>query len=178
MTTCNSQWHSAAFPGLQPLRLTCPYHDMATYIALVSHKDPYTTPLFCFSNGCLLTTLRLLKHLHCQLQWAGYHPHRYNTHSFQIGGATSAAEAGPYKQPFSSWADGIARHTSTTSQSTSPVQMHCNCGQHLSLKHKHRNRQQATLQVAAPINDIHALSRTETQVAAHKHIHTLYCVSL
>ena len=28
-------------------KLTCPYHDMATYIALVSHKDPY---------------------LHCQLQ--------------------------------------------------------------------------------------------------------------
>jgi len=30
---------------------TCLYHSMATYIALASHKDPYTTPLFCFSNG-------------------------------------------------------------------------------------------------------------------------------
>ena len=30
---------------------TCLYHSMATYIALASHKDPYTIPLFCFSNG-------------------------------------------------------------------------------------------------------------------------------
>ena len=73
---------------------TCPYHSMATYMALASPKDPYTTPLFCFSNGRPLTRLRLLKHLRRQLQRAGYHPHQYNTHSFRIGGATSAAEAG------------------------------------------------------------------------------------
>ena len=76
---------------------TCPHHSMATYIALAPPKDPYTTPLFCFSNGCPLTRLRLLKHLRCQLQRAGYYPHRFNTHSFRIGGATSAAEAGASK---------------------------------------------------------------------------------
>ena len=68
------------------------YHSMATYIALAPPKDPYTTPLFCFSNGRPLTRLRLLKHLRRQLQRAGYH--QFNTHSFRIGGATSAAEAG------------------------------------------------------------------------------------
>ena len=72
---------------------TCPYHSMATYIALAPPKDPHTTPLFCFSNGRPLTRFRLLKHLRRQLQRAGYHPHRFNTHSFRIGGATSAAEA-------------------------------------------------------------------------------------
>ena len=73
---------------------TCPYHSMTTYIALASPKDPCTTPLFCFSNGRPLTRLRLLKHLRRQLQRAGYHPHRFNTHSFRIGGATSVAEDG------------------------------------------------------------------------------------
>ena len=68
-------------------KLTCPYHSMAT-------KTPYTTPLFCFSNAFPFTRLRLLNHLHRQLQQADYHPHRYNTHSFKIGGTTSAAGAG------------------------------------------------------------------------------------
>ena len=73
---------------------TCPYHSMATDIALAPPKDPHTTPLFCFSNGRPLTRFRLLKRLRRQLQRAGYHPHQFNTHSFRIGGATSAAEAG------------------------------------------------------------------------------------
>ena len=37
--------------------------------------------LFCFSNGRPLTRLRLLKHLRCQLQHAGYHPHQSITHT-------------------------------------------------------------------------------------------------
>ena len=51
-------------------------------------------PLFCFSNGRPLTRFRLLKHLRHQLQQASYHPHRFNTHSFRISGATSVVEAG------------------------------------------------------------------------------------
>ena len=111
VTLSNIQWHSQHFTLLKPsktdqqgrgttinfcklTKLTCPYHSMATYIALASPEDPYTTPLFCFSNGRPLTRLRLLKRLHRQLKQAGYQPHWYNTHSFRIGGATSAAEAG------------------------------------------------------------------------------------
>jgi len=112
VTLSNIQWHSQHFTRLKPskltsraargttinfcklTKLTCLYHSMATYIALASPKDPYTTPLFCFSNGRPLTRLRLLKHLRRQLKQAGYQPHWYNTHSFRIGGATSAAEAG------------------------------------------------------------------------------------
>ena len=75
-------------------KLTCPHHSMATYIALASPKDPYTTPLFWFTNDRPLPRLGLLKYLHCQFHQAGYHPHRYNTHSFRFGGANSAGEAG------------------------------------------------------------------------------------
>jgi len=121
-------------------KLTCPYHSMATYIALASPKDPYTTPLFWFSNDRPFPRLRLLKHLHCQLQQAGYYPHQYNTHSFRIGGATSAGEAGISQatiQQLGRWRSQAYQHY--IPESTSPVRTHCNSGQHLSLKHKHRN---------------------------------------
>jgi len=96
-------------------KLTCPYHSMATYIALASPKDTYTTPLFCFSNGRPLTRLRLLKHIHRQLKQAGYQPHWYNTHSFRIGDATSAAEAGVSQATIQLLVDGVASHTGATS---------------------------------------------------------------
>ena len=80
----------------------------------------------------------------------------------------------PHKQPFSNWADGVARHTGAIPESTTPVPTHCNSGQNLSLKHK--NQQQATVQVAMPMKYI-LLSRTKTQVAAHKNTYTLCCVN-
>ena len=80
-TLSDIQWHSQHFTLFLKLsktdqqgkgttisfckltKSTCPYYSKATYIALASPKDPYTTPLFCFSSGRPLTTLRLLKHL-------------------------------------------------------------------------------------------------------------------
>ena len=56
----------------------------------------------------------------------------------------------PHKQPFSNWADGVARHTGTT------------------FAHPRKHHPCANSR----------LSRTETQVTAHKHIYTLYCVIL
>ena len=83
---------------------------------------------------------------HRQLQWAGNHPHWYNTHSFRIGDAPSAAEAG------ASQAATGATVGSTSASSTSTG--------------------------IDSTNVIHALSRTDTQVAAHKYTHTLYGVAL
>ena len=94
---------------------TCLYHSMATYIALAPPKDPHTTPLFCFSNGRPLTRFRLLKHLRHQLQRAGYHPHRLTHTASELVVQLQWQRLAPHKQQFSSWADGVARHTGVTS---------------------------------------------------------------
>jgi len=118
-------------------KLTCPYHDMATYIALESHKDPYTTPLFCFRNGRLLTTLRLLSISTASSSKQAITP----THSFRIGDATSAAEAGASQatiQQLGRWHSQAYRHYICPPHKApalcNPLQR-----QHLSLKCKHRN---------------------------------------
>ena len=154
---------------------------MATYIALASPEDPYTTPLFCFSNGRPLTRLRLLKRLHRQLKQAGYQPHWYNTHSFRIGGATSAAEAGVSQatiQQLGRWRSQAYRRYIRPPQKAPALWEPTATAGSTSAS---RQIQELTAGYIAggSTNEIHALSRTETQVhvAAHKYTHTLYCIS-
>ena len=132
VTLSNIQWHSQHFTLLKPsktdqqgrdtttnfckpVKLTCPYHSMATYIVLASPKDPYTTPLFCFSNGRPLTRLRLLKHLYRQLKQADYHLIGVTHTASELVVQLQQQRLMSHKQPFSSWADGVARHTGVTS---------------------------------------------------------------
>jgi len=51
-------------------------------------------PLFLLRDGCHLTARQFHFDLKRLLQQAGYNPNCYNTHSFRIGAATSAARAG------------------------------------------------------------------------------------
>ena len=51
-------------------------------------------PLFTFKDGSPLTRHSCLKHLRRFLHKAGYLPQDFNTHSFRIGAATSAAHSG------------------------------------------------------------------------------------
>ena len=53
-----------------------------------------TTPLFTFASGKPLSRSSCLKHLHAALSKMGYNHKNFNTHSFRIGAATSAAHAG------------------------------------------------------------------------------------
>ena len=86
-----------------------------------------------------------------------------------------------HKQTFSSWADGgIARHTSTTS---AHPRKHQPCENPLQQRAEPQPQAQAQELTAGYIaggstNEIHALSRTETQVAAHKYTNTLYFIAL
>ena len=90
---------------------TCTYHNMAAYIALASHKDLVITPLFCFSSGRSLTRLRLLKHLCRQLQRA---PISIAHIASELAVQLQHQRLAPHRQPFSKWADGVARHTGAT----------------------------------------------------------------
>ena len=93
--------------------LTCPYRSMAQYLAHTDTKAPHTTPLFHFADGHPLTRRTLLKHLRRLLQRAGFQAHNFNTHSFRIGGATSAAALGiPYHsiQQRGRWSSDAYKH--------------------------------------------------------------------
>jgi len=84
-----------------------------------------------------------------------------------------------HKQPFSSWADGIARHTGITSAHPKKHQPCTNPLQQWAAPQPQAPAPEFTAGNIAggSTNEIHALSRTETQVAAHKYTHTLYCIS-
>ena len=52
------------------------------------------SPMFQFKDGTLLSRRTLALDLHTLLQLCGLQAHSYNTHSFRIGAATTAAAAG------------------------------------------------------------------------------------
>ena len=58
------------------------------------HKSLKDVPLFTFKNGQPLTRRSCLKYLCSVLAAAGYQPLTFNTHSFRICAAISAAQAG------------------------------------------------------------------------------------
>ncbi len=73
----------------------CPFRAMSAYFAIIpAHIHPSQSPLFIFANGRPLTRHSCLTHLRDLLRRAGYPPRAYNTHSFRIGAATVAAQAG------------------------------------------------------------------------------------
>ena len=74
-------------------RPTCPYTAMKIYLKR-SRATKHPSPLFIFSNGTPLNRRSCLEHLRYLLKMEGYNPKHYNTHSFRIGAATSAAQAG------------------------------------------------------------------------------------
>ena len=73
----------------------CPFTSMDRYVAgRGSVLAPSRTPLFTFTDGRPLTRSSCLKHLRRLLQKAHHPPAAFNTHSFRIGAATSAAHSG------------------------------------------------------------------------------------
>lgn len=72
---------------------TCPHAAMKAYLKH-GKLTRRPRPLFTFSTGTPLTRGSCLKHLRYLLKRLGYNPKHYNTHSFRIGAATSAAQVG------------------------------------------------------------------------------------
>ena len=70
----------------------CPYRAMDQY--LVKHKHHHDSPLFTFANHQPLSRRSCLYYLRYYLRKAHYHAKMFNTHSFRIGAASSAAQAG------------------------------------------------------------------------------------
>lgn len=74
---------------------SCPYSAMKRYFSQARlYTNRRTKPLFMFHNGDPLTRRNCLKHLRELLKQANLSPHLFNTHSFRIGAATSAAASG------------------------------------------------------------------------------------
>lgn len=69
----------------------CPVSAVLGYLA-IRPSDP--GPLFCFQNGSPLSRPRLVQHLREALSQAGVNTTNYAGHSFRIGAATTAAQAG------------------------------------------------------------------------------------
>ena len=74
-------------------RRNCPFLAMRQYYSGLNGL-PNNAPLFMFRTGHPLTRHSCLTHLRIVLAAAGYQPLAFNTHSFRIGAATSAAKAG------------------------------------------------------------------------------------
>ena len=72
----------------------CPFAALYKYGKHIFTTTPWSTPLFHFRNGRPLTRQSCCHHLRAALYSAGYNPMAYNTHSFRIGAATTAAAAG------------------------------------------------------------------------------------
>ena len=73
----------------------CPFTAMDRYATNRGPvRTPGCTPLFVFASGHPLTRPTFLKYLRQLLQEAHYPPAAFNTHSFRIGAATSAAHSG------------------------------------------------------------------------------------
>ncbi len=69
----------------------CP---VAALLAFMAVRPAVNGPLFVFANGSPLTRDRLVKAVRLALQQAGVPATGYSGHSFRIGAATSAAQAG------------------------------------------------------------------------------------
>lgn len=73
-------------------RSVCAVRAMRRYLA---HQLPgNSTPLYSFSTGQFLTRDKVTSILRLQLQRLGFATESYASHSFRIGAATTAAEAG------------------------------------------------------------------------------------
>ena len=86
----------------------------------------------------------------------------------------------PHREPFSSRADGVARHTDAASAHARKYQPCANPRQQQAAPQPQAQPQESTAGhfAGGSTNKKHALSRTKTQVAAHKRTHIFYCVAL
>ena len=84
--------HTLYLPRLHSNTDICPYRAMDQY--LVKHKHHHDSPLFTFANHQPLSRRSCLYYLRYYLRKAHYHAKMFNTHSFRIGAASSAAQAG------------------------------------------------------------------------------------
>jgi len=69
----------------------CPVAAVLSYLSL---RPSSPGPLFLFQDGTPLTRATLVTHLHTALAQAGIDTSCYSGHSFRIGAATAAAQAG------------------------------------------------------------------------------------
>ena len=69
----------------------CPVAAVLAYLAI---RPQAPGPLFVFKDGSYLTREHLMAHLCVGLCQAGLEADRYSGHSFRIGAATTAAQAG------------------------------------------------------------------------------------
>ena len=69
----------------------CPVAAMLSYLSI---RSTAPGPLFIFQDGTPLTRPSLVKHLRQALSSAGIDSSKYAGHSFRIGAATAAAQAG------------------------------------------------------------------------------------
>jgi len=80
------------------VHIGCSEHKVCAVCAMATHLEgktlDYAKPLFQFNNGSVLTRSLLVNHTRTYLALAGIDPERFTGHSFRVGGATSAAEAG------------------------------------------------------------------------------------
>ena len=72
-------------------RLLCPISAILPYVAV---RGSEAGPLFCFQDGSFLTRDTFVKGVRHLLVAAGIDPLPYSGHSFRIGAATTAAQAG------------------------------------------------------------------------------------
>ena len=112
----------------------CPFTAMHQYLKYCGTKRE--VPLFKFRSGHPLTRHSCLKHLRSILTAAGYQPLAFNTHSFRIGAATSAAQAGMSTSQIKllgRWrSSAYQRYTRTLNKSLKSVasslaKLTCNC---------------------------------------------------
>ena len=71
--------------------LVCPVNAILAYLAV---RDSSPGPLFKLTNGSFRTRQQFALLISNTLKLAGIDDKHYNTHSFRIGAATSAKEAG------------------------------------------------------------------------------------
>ena len=72
----------------------CAVCAMSSYLASKYHKFGDSGPLYKFINGTVLTKPLFVTMTRTYLAMIGVNPAKYTGHSYRVGGATTAAEAG------------------------------------------------------------------------------------
>ncbi|XP_056019237.1 uncharacterized protein LOC130054234 isoform X2 [Ostrea edulis] len=73
--------------------LVCPFLALQTFMDVRGHKSP-VEPLFSFMDGTPVSRQFFTDHLRLSLSFCGLDTNKYQSHSFRIGAATTAAASG------------------------------------------------------------------------------------
>lgn len=71
----------------------CPHRALSHYLSIRKHDSP-SQPLFSFMDGAPVTRKFFTEQLRLALTFCNLNLHHYQTHSFRIGAATTAAARG------------------------------------------------------------------------------------